>query len=298
MGNQGDTGLRITSLPAFDSHVDAQAQQHPHGAPASSILSSSASQHIESWETGLKSSSPPLAPTPKHSKGNPHNGLGRITSISLFLVTIYSTLLSGVWLAVAIRKPSWDNFIHSTASTPTNASTLAAALAKTIELSFLTSFIAMLGQYLTCKASNGNTSGISLAEVQLKVLLVQPGMLVTRWKSYSRSILSILGIMSLAACFSAMLYTTASDALGKRSNCFTKTVSGGHLLICITVSPKLGTLTEVRTIQGEVQTTPGNRDYIKKDCPEEDKDQCLDVEQDAQAYELYSLSCLFHADRC
>ena len=217
MGNQGDHGLRITSLPALNSHAEVQAQQQLHETPSiSSTFSPNNPQLIESWEAGLKSSCPSLAQNLKPNRGRPNRSLGRITSISIFFVTIYSTLLSGLWLAVAIKKPSWDNFIHSSTFTPTNVSTLATAFAKTIELAFLTSVIAMVGQYLTSKASNDNTSGISLAEVQLKVLLVQPGMFITRWRTYSRSILSVLGIMSLAACLSAMLYTTASDALGMR----------------------------------------------------------------------------------
>ena len=172
---------------------------------------------MESWITGPESPSTRLAQIPRRGKVKPYRRLERITSVSIFFVSIYSTLLSGAWLAIAIGKPNWDNLLRSDGSslTFTNASTLATALAKTIELSFLTSFLAMMGQYLTRKASNDNATGISLAELELKILLVQPGTLVTRWKSYSRSLLSILGLASLVACLSATFYTTASDALGK-----------------------------------------------------------------------------------
>ena len=98
--------------------------------------------------------------------------------------------------------------------TPVVASTLTAGVAKTIELSFVAVFIGFLGQYLSRNALDRRSRGISLADIQLRTLILQPGTLITHWQSFNFPARVSLGIASLVACISAMLFTTASDTLG------------------------------------------------------------------------------------
>lgn len=212
MADREERGLGIKSFEALNATTEFRTQYHPL-----TTFSPGKFPHVESQNIELESPGTPSVQNHRCGRREPYRSLEWIAVISLFFVGLYSTLLSGVWLAIAIANPIWDDIIHFNSSkiTPVNASTVTTALAKTIEMSFITLFLAVIGQYLTCKASNNNTAGISLAELQLKIVLLQPGVLVTRWTSYSRSMLSVLGIVSLVACLSATFYTTASDALGK-----------------------------------------------------------------------------------
>ena len=196
-----DQGLRIRhgGKPAFT--VEYHALKSSSGSPLPSSAFSS-----PGLPDGLR----------KNNFRRPYRGLEWYSVLAIFVIGLWSTLLSGAWFVIAVHKPHWD-FISSNDSvlTPTTASTLTTALAKTIEVSFVSFFLAIVGQYFTRKASDNEHSGISLADLQLKVLMVLSGTLITSWKSYGRVLRSFVGITSLIACVSALLYTTASDALGK-----------------------------------------------------------------------------------
>lgn len=215
-------GLGIKNTALSSSYVEYIEKQRMFGTPLTS--SSSITPLLDdSLGTGPKTPSSPFLQSYKRGRGRAYRRLEWYSTVGIFATGIYSTLLSGVWLVIALKKPHWGSFINSNGSvlTPATASTLATAIAKTIEISFLTFFLAMMGQYLTRRAaSDQNASGISLADLQLKVLLVLPGTLFTQWRNYGRSLRSMLGVISLIACFSAMLYTTASDSVGQNiCNC-------------------------------------------------------------------------------
>ena len=218
----GVYGLGIRQA-ATKSHVpDGQDRQQLLGMPPTPSSFSSSPFFDDSSQAALKSPSS-LIPTHGLRTTKPRRQkLEWYSTVALYITGIYSTVLSGASLTVAIMKPHWGDFIKESRGTltPTAASTLATFLAKSIEISFLTFCLAMLGQYLTRKASTHTRSGISLGHVQLKMLLVQPGSLFTQWKSYGRALRSFIGVASLIACAVALLYTTASEALGMPTKFF------------------------------------------------------------------------------
>ena len=95
---------------------------------------------------------------------------------------------------------------------PGTASVLCTALAKTIELSFVTVFISFLGQLLSTRALV-RRRGVTLAEMSMRSWVMQPGTMIARWESVRHAATSLLGVLVLVAAIMAMVYTTASDAL-------------------------------------------------------------------------------------
>lgn len=132
------------------------------------------------------------------------------------MLAIYSTVFSGVWLGVALIRPRWGRHITTTGKIPpATASLLCAAFAKSIELSFVTVFVAFLGQVLSRRAYTNKSKGITIAEMSMRAWVMQPGTMITHWQTVRYAAFSFLGVISLFAALMAMLYTTASDALGK-----------------------------------------------------------------------------------
>lgn len=125
--------------------------------------------------------------------------------------------MSGMYLIVAMVKPHFGNRISVHGGlTPSTASLLSALFAKTIELSFVTVFVAFLGQVLTRRAilNKSRPGGITIAEMSMRTWIMQPGTLITHWEAVKYAALTFLGVIALTAAFIAMLYTTAADALG------------------------------------------------------------------------------------
>lgn len=145
-----------------------------------------------------------------------NHGRANWLSIVILALAIYSTVMSGMWLAVAMIRPRWGRHVTTTGKiTPATASLLCTAFAKTIELSFVTVFVAFLGQVLSRKAFAHNSKGITIAEMSMRAWVMQPGTMITQWQTVRHAAFSFLGVVSLLAALVAMLYTTASDALGK-----------------------------------------------------------------------------------
>lgn len=138
-------------------------------------------------------------------------------SMTVIMLAIYSTAGSALWLGVAVAKPRWGRKITVTGGslTPASASLTCAALAKTIELSFVTVFVAFLGQVLSRRAFAKRSRGVTIAEMTMRSWVMQPGTLLTHCQTVRYAGLTILGALTLIAALTAMLYTTASDALGK-----------------------------------------------------------------------------------
>lgn len=140
-------------------------------------------------------------------------------SITILTLAVYSTVFSGIWLAIALIRPRWGQRVTRNGKMPpATASLLCAAFAKTIELSFVTVFVAFLGQVLSRKAFASTSKGITVAEMSMRAWVMQPGTMITHWQTVRYAAFSYLGAISLFAALMAMLYTTASDALGKRQN--------------------------------------------------------------------------------
>jgi hypothetical protein len=181
------------------------------------------------------------------SKHDLHASRGTWLSITLLILSVYSTVMSILWLVTAIVQPRWGRQIYSGGSlTPSSASLISALLSKTIELSFVTVFVGFLGQALSRRSIAHHRKGVTIAEMSMRTWVIQPGFMLTHWQTLRYAGWTILGVISFIAAIAAMFYTTASDAL---------------------VSPKLQFgKWEARSLQGLVQTSYANPQFVKAAC--------------------------------
>lgn len=172
---------------------------------------------------------------------------------SLILVLgVFSWVFSAILLGIGIARPRWGHRIGTNGAMSYDAATLLSALmSKLVELSFCTTFVATLGQILTRRAFANASSvpgkqGISLAEMNMRLWIMQPGTLITHFSGAKYVMTSLLGVVALAAAFSATFYTTAAEAL---------------------VSPKLkfGNNQTLR-LYGEVSSSYGNINWLTQTC--------------------------------
>lgn len=206
-----------------------------------------------------------------------HYGKANWLAVSVMVLSVYSTLLSGLWLGVALAKPRFGHRISNHSSMPpATASLVAAIFAKTIELSLVTVFVTFLGQVLSRRALVKNSRGITISEMSMRQWIMQPGTMITHWQTFRYAALTFLGFVSLLGALTAMLYTTASDAL---------------------VAPqlKMGPL-EHRWLYGKVATSFANEQYIQQKCqtpipnttdPQYGPSTCIAIEHSGQAYHNY-----------
>ncbi|KAJ6784472.1 hypothetical protein PWT90_02890 [Aphanocladium album] len=187
--------------------------------------------------------------------------------------SLYSTVMSGIWFFVALIQPRWGHRISSNMGLgPSTATVLAAFLAKTIELTFVTTFITFLGQILTRRAIARGSRGTTLAEMSMRSWVIQPGSLITHFGMLRFAGISILGVLSLLATLVAAFYTTASDAM---------------------VAPKLkyGNW-EHMLMSGHVRSSYANPAFVKASCPtlsvQDDAlhaaESCIDVMVSGESY--------------
>jgi hypothetical protein len=234
--------------------------------------------------------------TPSHARHESHPGLphfdcqtdGAIIgarwtwlSITILLLAVYSTVFSAIYLVIALVKPRYGRKVgadgHMSVAT---ASILSTTFAKTIELSFVTVFVAFLGQVLSRRAflAKARGGGISIADMMMRTWIMQPGTLITHGEALKYAALSFLGTVALTAAFVAMFYVTAAEAL---------------------VSPKLrfGPF-ENKVLSGKVGAIFANATFLAETCPtpiqaEDDPiyrgTTCLQIEHAGQAYHNYQL---------
>lgn len=87
--------------------------------------------------------------------------------ISLLLISLYSTTMSGLFMLIAIVKPQYyDKISNRGPFSPSGATLLTAFLAKSIEITFVTVFLAFVGQRLSKQATQ--STGLTLASVTMR----------------------------------------------------------------------------------------------------------------------------------
>lgn len=96
---------------------------------------------------------------------------------------------------------------------PATAILWTSIVAKIIELSFVTGFVAFLGQVLSRRAFSRVGGGVTLSELSMWRWVVQPGTLITHWETAKYAGLSFLGMLSLLSAVLATLYAPAATAL-------------------------------------------------------------------------------------
>lgn len=139
-----------------------------------------------------------------------------LVSITILLLAVYGTAMSTVFLVIAMVRPHYRHYIGTDNGlvTISQASVITTFFAKTIELSFVTIMVALLGQALVRRAHNKKKlKGITLAELGMRTWILQPGTLITHWESVWYAGFTTLGIMSLLATLLATLYVTAANAV-------------------------------------------------------------------------------------
>lgn len=90
-------------------------------------------------------------------------------ALAFWILSIFSTVGSGLWLITAIFQPRWGRWISSGGNlSPSTASLIIALIAKLIETSFVAVFVASVGQILTKRAFDRNSKGLTLAEISMR----------------------------------------------------------------------------------------------------------------------------------
>lgn len=166
------------------------------------------------------------------------------------ILAFYTTIFSAIFLIIAILRPRWGYRIGTRHSLSYNTATFLSALfSKTIELSFATTFVATLGQILTRRAfarDPRSKGGISIAEMNMRLWIMQPGTLITHFSGVKYVVTTFIGVSALLAAFAATFYTTAAEAL---------------------VSPKLiYGKNQTVNLYGQVSSDYANTDYLSKHC--------------------------------
>lgn len=136
--------------------------------------------------------------------------------ITMFVLSIFSTVFSGIYFVVAVIGPRYGHTIGTNAQiSSSTASILTTLFAKLIELSFVTVFIAFIGQALSRRAFMSRERGVSLAELYMRTWVQQPGSMISNPETLRYAGWTVLGAFCIFAASCALLYTTAADALGK-----------------------------------------------------------------------------------
>ncbi|KAI2777441.1 hypothetical protein F4815DRAFT_294982 [Daldinia loculata] len=279
-GNYDEIREDHQAAPPHREMENRDTENYPMGSvnnareiPEESCASSDDSSDIEIDDLAARYERPPLD---CYSRRDVYIKHWSWEYVVLALLSLYSTLLSGVWFITSIYQPRYGRGISSSEGwkmAPSTATLVCTLVAKTIEISFVTVYVALLGQVLTRRAFIKKAKGVTLAEMTMRNWVIQPGSLLTYWEGVPYAAMTLLGGVSLLATLCSLFYTTASDAL---------------------VSPKLmfGRW-ENRELEGLVKASYANPFYVQKACstpidlsmdPNNSAPSCLDVQYSGQSY--------------
>ena len=272
----GSADLLLSPMSAYrpgEDHFDEDREETLHSDPnPSSHRTFTPNSDCEPLHKGFASTE---ADFECRMRKPPEKKRSSWLAISILGLSIYSTVFSGAWLLIALIKPQYGSTVSTKGKLPiTTASVIYAAFAKSIELSFVTVFVAFVGQALS-KRARLQPKGLTIAEMSMRMWVMQPGTMISHWESVRYAAASWLGVFSLLVALMAMIYTTASDAL-------------------VTPVLKFGE-TENRIMYGKVSTSFANTNYIMDHCntpiqEAADTDSgktCIQIEHSGQAYHNY-----------
>lgn len=201
--NGFDTGYKSTPNLAKQSYTSLQstARQSVYANSEAGLLSIKSKYDSFAPEHHCQSST--------NIKGNRLTWLPTI----IFILGIYSTVMSLVFFILATKGQRYTIRTGSKLNI-TSATILTTFFAKTIELSFVTVIVALLGQALARRAYDKRVdSGITLAEIGMRSWILQPGTLITHWEGVRYAGITVLGATALISTVLSMLYVTAAGAL-------------------------------------------------------------------------------------
>lgn len=199
-------------------------------------------------------------------------------SVTIVVIALFSTVFSGIFLGLALKAPRYGRHITSHGPLkPADAILLTSVFAKLIELSFVTAFVAFLGQVLSRRAfMKEQGRGVTLSELSMWRWVVQPGTLITHFETAKYAGITILGMLSLVSAILATFYTSAATALVQPM------LKSGHWDNMVMV--------------GRVKAEWANLNYLKQNCEtpisasmgdEEYQNTCLQIDHAGQGYHNY-----------
>lgn len=195
-------------------------------------------------------------------------------NVTMICICSVSTALSAIFVVLASKGQRYGDYIGNNpdATLSISAAILwTSVMAKTIELTFVTGFVAFLGQVLSRRAfAESNSRGVTLSELTIWRWVVQPGTLVAQPEIARYTGMSALGILTLLGTILSTLYVTAATALvqpiSQQSDWRTKSMCGS------------------------VQTDFANIVYIEQLCPTPDLDRqyagstCMQIDNAGKSY--------------
>jgi hypothetical protein len=195
-------------------------------------------------------------------------------NVTMICICSVSTALSAMFVVLASKGQRYGDYIGNNpdATLSISAAILwTSIMAKTIELTFVTGFVAFLGQVLSRRAlAESNSRGVTLSELTIWRWLVQPGTLVAQPEIARYTGMSALGILTLLGTILSTLYVTATTAL---------------------VQPiSQQSDWRARSMCGSVQTDFANINYMKQLCPTPDLDRqyggstCMQIDNAGKSY--------------
>jgi hypothetical protein len=203
--NGFDTGYKSTPNLAKQSYTSLQSTAHQ------SLYANS-----EAGLLSIKSKYDSFAPE-HHCQSSTNIKGKRLTWLPtiIFILGIYSTVMSLLFFILAVKGQRYGPMIRTGGRLNiASATILTTFFAKTIELSFVTVIVALLGQALARRAYDKRVDGgITLAEIGMRSWILQPGTLITHWGGVKYAGVTILGATALISTVLSMLYVTAAGAL-------------------------------------------------------------------------------------
>lgn len=156
------------------------------------------------------------------------------TNVAIIFLCSVSTALSALFVTLALKGQRYGNWIGNEFDSKITISTAilwTSAFAKTIELTFVTGFVAFLGQIISRKAfTQSSGHGVTLAEMTMWRWVVQPGTLFTQAEIARYAGFTFLGVLTLLSTVLSTLYVTAATALvqpiARESDWHSKVVAG------------------------------------------------------------------------
>jgi hypothetical protein len=137
-----------------------------------------------------------------------------VNAAIIFICSV-STALAALFVTLAVKGQRYGTFIGNESDSKMTISTailLTSAIAKTIELTFVTAFVAFLGQVISRRAFMQN-SGVTLSEMTIWRWVVEPGTLFTQSEIARYAGFSFLGVLTLLSTLFSTVYVTAATAL-------------------------------------------------------------------------------------
>lgn len=174
-GTPGSAGLLLSPMSAYRSGEDRfDGDQEEHLRSGFSPESHQAFKSNSDREPLRESFPPTEVDFECRMKKPPENGRGSWLAVSILIMSIYSTVFSGIWLTLAIMRLPYGHTVSRVGVPFATASTLYTAFAKSIELSFVAVFVAFVGQVLSKRAII-QPKGITTADMSIRSWVIQPG---------------------------------------------------------------------------------------------------------------------------